>query len=231
MSTSITLRRHLLVGLIAAIAAGCESPTVDTATQAVVAAAPDFTCDPTTVTADTVLRPLADGALVLRPTGEPCRYHLIHRDAGGHDRILSRGPGMYFVTAVYEAPGVTAMCATDLRHHHLATARADRVRRTIDGASIVCAVREAGRWSQTTTVVDGGLDHAPWVYDVEATPTGYLVRWVRDSTFTYLAMNDAGRPATDGVYETTFAVRPAGPAAVATVQTSTSMIAVEVTGE
>jgi len=45
---------------------------------------------------------------------------------------------------------------------------------------------------------------------VEAHPTEastYRVVWIRDFSFQFMNMSDAGRPATDGTYETTFTLQ------------------------
>ncbi|HEU4727242.1 MAG TPA: hypothetical protein VFT22_05125 [Kofleriaceae bacterium] len=231
------MRRRLLV-VTAFAAAGCQSPANTGTTAAAVTSAHEFTCDTTAVTGDTVLRVLeaGAGALVQRPTGEPCRYHLLHRSSSGRDHVLSHAPGMYFVTAAHTVASssgpITVVCATDLAHHgaDAASSEVPRVQRMITGATLVCSARSDDRWSATRTLIDGGNDFAAWVFDVEAGASGqFLVRWVRDSTFEYLSLANTGRPATDGVYETTFELGPdRAPLALTTTQTSTQMVEVEV---
>jgi hypothetical protein len=228
------------VVVLIALAAGCQSAGTST-TAAAVTSGHEFTCDTGAVTGDTVLRELGAGAgaLVLRPTGDPCRYHLLHRGSDGNDHMLSGQPAMYFVVAavtVASATGPsTVVCATALEHHAVdaASTTAHRVRRTITGAALVCAAQRDGQWSATRTLVDGGDGFAAWAYDVEAAPSGrFLVRWVRDSTFEYLHLANAGRPSTDGVYETTFELGPdRAPSMLATAQTSADMVAVDVTAD
>lgn len=226
------------------LAAGCQRSPDAQATRAAaqaVTTSHEFTCDTTAVTADTVLRELGGGAgaLVLRPTGDPCRYHLLHRAGDGQDRVLSHEPGMYFVTAVLtgassDGPSIV-VCATDLAHNpsDAASTSDNRVQRVIAGATLSCAAQSAGQWSATRTLVDGGDAFAAWAYDVEAAPSGgFVVRWVRDSTFQYLNLANTGRPTTDGVYETTFELGADGaPLARDTVQTSTDMVAVDVASD
>lgn len=232
--------RPLLV-LIALASAGCQSSHNTETTSAAITSSHEFTCDTTAVTGDTVLRALDAGAgtLVLRPTGEPCRYHLLHRSSAGQEHILSHAPGMYFVVATLTLASsdgpMILMCATDLGHHAVdaASSSEHRVHRAITGAVLVCSVQAGGHWSATRTLIDGGDAFAAWVYDVEAAPSGQLlVRWVRDSTFEYLNLANTGRPSTDGVYETVFELGPdRAPRALATMQTSADMIAVDVTAD
>ena len=132
--------------------------------------------------------------------------------------------------------------------------------RTIDGVQLSCTVqRGAGwamksgddGWSKLQRLVDGGHDYAPWVVNVIAAPlppaghegehesgddrrgplAAFTATWVRDSTFQFFNFSDAGRPASDGVFQTSFTVDSQGKIEVgATTRVSTSISVISATG-
>jgi hypothetical protein len=196
-----------------------------------------FSCDPTAVTGTATLRKV-DGApgdqIVLKATGAPCRYHLLYQSSSG-DSMLSHAPAMYLLSdarVVADAvhPKTTLVCASAIHHgaHRSKSKVAGQENRQITGVALDCAALRDGHWSQTNTVVSGGVEYAAWVIAVGADASDadrFKVRWVRDSTFQPFNMVDKGRPATDGVYETTFdLVQGRGPIASSTIKLSDRIV-------
>ncbi|MBF5043008.1 hypothetical protein FGE12_11490 [Aggregicoccus sp. 17bor-14] len=204
-----------------------------------------FSCDPLEVRSDTELATVEGApadALVLRPTGVACRYHLLYRDGSGKQHMLSQSPGMYLladarVLASAGRPDTTLVCATDLQHARAAVPSDEPgiENRAITSTAVICAAARDGKWSQTNAVVTGGADWAAWVLEAgadEADPDVFWVRWTRDSTFQPLALDDTGRPADDGIYRTRFRlVQGRGPVALDTTKVSDATVEVTVTGE
>jgi hypothetical protein len=197
----------------------------------------DFTCDPTQVVGETTLRPVigADGeTLALVPIGDPCRYHLLYRDSGGGKKDLFGQPAFYAITHAQQFGGTTVVCASPVRHGKSQTesVRSDRFNRTVEGVRLLCTVRSGGQWTDSRVFADGGDDYAAWIVDVTSdAPGSFAAVWVRDSTFQFFNFSDAGRPDSDGVFQTAFTVDANGKMTIgATTRTSTAVAAVSVTG-
>ena len=141
--------------------------------------------------------------LVIRPAAAPCEFHLMFR-AGTALSPLSREPAGYLMTAARRFPsGLRLVCASEESHHGVPNST---LLRETDGVSVRCWASVTTAFSGSIVAVAGGTDWAAWVTGVREHPSrpgAYVLTWVRDFTFQVATMTDVGRPATDGVYETT----------------------------
>ena len=146
--------------------------------------------------------------IIIRPAGDDCLFHVFHRSEAGHETQLTTEPGGYQIAAAAVVPGpARVICASDAAHTAVPGAavglrRAEHVR-------IACWAGEPGSFSSAATAVPEDPSFAAWAARVEAHPTeAETVRlvWVRDFTFQFMNVSDAGRPATDGTYETTISL-------------------------
>ena len=148
--------------------------------------------------------------IFIRPADQECYFHLYHRGASGDETQLSGDPGGYLIVQanVLDNDGVRAICASDTEH--TAVTGSEQNERRVGTVSIQCWIGVAGSFKPGVTVVGKDPEYAAWVARVEAHPTEastYRVVWIRDFSFQFMNMSDAGRPATDGTYETTFTLQ------------------------
>jgi hypothetical protein len=214
----------------------------------------EFTCDRTAVTAETALRPVAgaDGeSLAVAPTGEPCTYHLLYRDAHGGVQRLTDKPALTIIAHAQRFADTgnvqtRVVCASPMDHRASSTKSTDSTlaNRILQGAQLLCTTDRGAGFAKLAKLVDGGNDYAAWIVDLAAVPVpaaahdgdddgdddgkadlrAFAATWVRDSSFQFFNLSDAGRPATDGVYQTTFTVDARGKVrAGATIKLSSSI--------
>jgi hypothetical protein len=148
--------------------------------------------------------------IFIRPADQECHFYLFHRGASGDETQLSGDPGGYLIVqaGVLNSDGVRTICASD--SEHTAVKGGESNERRVGSVSIQCWIGGAGSFKPGVTVVGKDPEYAAWVARVEAHPTKaatYRVVWIRDFSFQFMNMSDAGRPATDGTYETTFTLK------------------------
>lgn len=202
----------------------------------------------------------ADGeSLAVAPTNEPCTYHLLYRDAHGGVQRLSDKPALTIIAHAQRFADTgntqtTVVCASPIEHRASSTKSVDSTvaNRILQGAQLLCAADRGTGFAKLEKLVDGGNDYAAWIVDLAAVPLpaarhdgdddgdddgdshadlrAFAATWIRDSSFQFFNLSDAGRPATDGVYQTTFTVDPRGKVrAGATVKVSSSIATSSVT--
>jgi hypothetical protein len=202
----------------------------------------NFTCEPDAVREAEVFRAVTGApgaALMLRPIGESCRYHLLYRSADGKENMLSLSPGLFllgdakrFTGSTPEEGEQTVVCASDMQHRQssVASTEPETVNRSLESVSVLCAVERQGGWKRAI-VVPGGSDWAAWVLEVgevEQKPGVFRVVYTRDSTFQPFRFSDEGRPANDGIYETRFTLRNGDLVALETTKRSSTTVTLTV---
>ncbi len=153
-----------------------------------------------------VIRP---GGLALNVPGVPdgtpwapdCRYQLLYRAADGAETVLAQTPsGFLFAAALKTRGGADVVCVNDLRHSEGGAGG-----RHIDAVTIACTARaRGGTFGALASVVVPDGDWAAWLRTLAERDDadGQLaLRYVRDFSFQFMNMSDAGRPATDGIFE------------------------------
>ena len=142
--------------------------------------------------------------VAIRPTGEACDFDLMYRVPGGTSVRLGRGG--YLVAAARQFPDGTAIvCASNVAHtpDTEASAAPGRLPRVIEQVDVECGSFDGQRWSPMAPIASGGREWAGWVASVDGDPSigAYSVRYTRDFSFQVMNTAQAGRPASDGVYE------------------------------
>jgi hypothetical protein len=160
-------------------------------------------------------------ALVIRPAGQPCSFHLVHL-AGTVSSPLSSQPTGYLVTTARRfADGVRVVCASELRSSQVGRSS---ITRQVDDVSIRCWASATTSFQTTVMAVTAGPDWAAWVRSLEPSTTQsgvYVLTWARDFSFQFLNMGERGRPTTDGLYQTVLTWSGTSLIAGAATQTST----------
>ena len=185
----------------------------------------EFTCDPAAIPGDTAVSDVQNlpGATVdIRPLAdedEQCSYHLVFRDVDGAMTQLSPpdDPGGYLLAIAGQSPaGHVMTCASDIDHdldpEGASATRGEQPRR-INDVGIDCAVRSGDAWTPLSRVIEPDGDWAAWVVGLEAANDGsptFRVLWIRDFSFQFLNLSDAGRTVGDGIYATLVSVDAEG---------------------
>lgn len=174
----------------------------------------EFVCDMSAIGNQADIAMVENGemgeAVFIRPADQECRFHLLHRSGSGSETQLTSSPGGYQIAqaAVLDNNGLRAICASDAEH--TAVTDGEPNERRVQTVAIHCWVGDTGSFKPGVTVVGKDPEYAAWIARVEAHPkevSTYRVVWVRDFSFQFLNMSDAGRPETDGTYETTFTLQ------------------------
>jgi hypothetical protein len=141
--------------------------------------------------------------VVIKPTADPCTYHLVYRESAGDETTLSMDPAGYLQTIAILHDGLVLVCVNRIDHTPLDDGSNLHY---IDGASIACAVKADGAWSALTPVVVPKGEWAAWVKDLNPVPDKsgvYTLRFAHDFSYQFMNMSDSGRPEDDGLYDVT----------------------------
>jgi hypothetical protein len=181
-----------------------EPPTTSTPQTPAGPVPREFGCNPGSVTSDTPIASIsANEALVLRPTGAPCENDLLATSAAGEQK-LSLVPGMIALAHGATSGATTVACFSNEKHSQVIGGSA--LDRYSDGVAIECAARGPNGWTPTIAAVPSASDYAAWIDDVRFDGARIIVRWMRDSKFQFLHLDEANRPPTDGLYESELAL-------------------------
>ena len=161
---------------------------------------------------------LKGASIAITPSDTECHYDLIYRATpDASPVVLSRAAGGFLWAIAGKAPsGRVVVCASDIQHRADpgGVAASGELARTIDSVRLSCAARaDDGHWGPFTTLVDTDGTYAAWALGLEqsdARADGFRVAWVRDVSFQFLSLTDAGRPSTDGVWTTDFVAHADG---------------------
>lgn len=164
---------------------------------------------------------LKGAAIAIAPVDAECHYDLLYRASpDATPVVLARAAGAaggYLWAIAGQAPsGRVVVCASDIAHHADpgGAAAPGELARTTDSVRLACAARAGdGHWGPLTTVVDTDGTYAAWALGLEASDAradGFRVAWVRDGTFQFLNLTDAGRGSADGIWTTDFTVHEDG---------------------
>lgn len=172
-----------------------------------------FICDPAAMGAQQDIADVAGGdakeKVFIRPANDKCHFHLFYKNASGQETPITRRSGGYILAqAIALDDGTRVICASDTIHTGAPDGQPNE--RLSQQVPIRCWAGTGRRFVSGDPVVPGHPEYAAWIKGLEPHPTKpetYLVTWIRDFSFQFLNMSDAGRPPTDGTYGTTFSVK------------------------
>ena len=158
------------------------------------------------IPADMTIAQLGRGSqkLVINLAGGPgsCAFDLDHIGADGVRTRLSTHPGGYLMASLNRLNDNSLVaCATRIESE----ATGDGVVHEILTTDIECAIATAGEWTAMTPIKVGDSQRAYWLDSISQkidTTDEFIVRYMGDSTFSFVNLFNEGRPASDGRYQT-----------------------------
>ena len=180
-----------------------EAPSPPTPPEPTITPVLEFTCTPNGVSAEQAVAGVAgtsNDQLVIRQTAAPCQYDLLYRTASGVDTVLSSQPSGYLLAAGSDR----IVCASPIAHHPLTTGAETHV---IDAVPLDCALRStSGTWLPMQHVVNP-VGWAAWINSVSRVDADtYTVEYMHDFSYQFANIGNAGRPASDGIYQQTLEI-------------------------
>jgi hypothetical protein len=149
-----------------------------------------------------------------------CEYDVFYKDGREIDLLISDEPAMYSVAYAQAFPRRRSVVWCFSREKHkMRAGQNDKLERQTEKVTLLCGGIVGGKLIQAKKVVEGkgpgkrdngkvaADTYAAWVTAVDVNlqnPSGYMVSWMRDSTFQFLNLSNEGRPGTDGAYQSRF---------------------------
>ena len=162
-------------------------------------------CDPAAVGAEMTVAEVSGSTgarVVIRPFGDECAFHLLHRSTEGVYTSLSSSPSGYLIVSAQRfSPDAALICASNVLLTQVSGARYEA-----SSVGVECWADRGAGFGPKHVVVVQDTERAAWVHAVEAEDLGagiFSLTYAHDFSFQFMNMADNGRPSEDGMYKVT----------------------------